>query len=207
MSMSDNVTVHLTSLGTRTGRPYGYRSGHPIWVPSGHPPGHPPATPPKPAPRPSPRGGENFRKFPGRAPGRPGGRPAAGPGGRPGAVPGTAQNGHFWVHLDYILFKRAYFWGIWHTPPFGHPPGTARTGKKCTFFWVFNNSPSRDKNGATFFSGFFRIARFPAQDTPPGTPIWDYAWSQCRCLPLNHGTYGWVSSPCQCLYDTMRSML
>ena len=27
--------------------------------------------------------------------------------------------------------------------PQGGPP---RGAKKCTFFWVFNNSPSRDKN-------------------------------------------------------------
>ena len=35
-------------------------------------------------------------------------------------------------------------------PPGGSPPGPARGGKKCTFFWVFNNSPSRDSLGPFF---------------------------------------------------------
>ena len=39
----------------------------------------------------------------------------------------------------------------------GGPPGTPpgpRGAKKCTFFWVFNNSPSRDKDGTLFWDKF-----------------------------------------------------
>ena len=35
-------------------------------------------------------------------------------------------------------------------PPRGVPRGPVRGGKKCTFFWVFNNSPSRDSLGHFF---------------------------------------------------------
>ena len=40
--------------------------------------------------------------------------------------------------------------------PLGGPPGDPPGGKKCTFFWVFNNSPSRDSLGP-----FFRFFRVP----------------------------------------------
>ena len=39
------------------------------------------------------------------------------------------------------------FWGAREPPPGGAP----RVHKKCTFFWVFNNSPSRDRIRAFFF--------------------------------------------------------
>ena len=44
------------------------------------------------------------------------------------------------------------FWGIPGRPPGGVP----RVHKKCTFFWVFNNSPSRDSLAA-----FFGLPRTP----------------------------------------------
>ena len=50
-------------------------------------------------------------------------------------------------------------------PPRGVPRGPARGGKKCTFFWVFNNSPSRDSLGPFFpppgQAGFGTVWRAP----------------------------------------------
>ena len=54
-------------------------------------------------------------------------------------------------------------------PPGGSPPGPARGGKKCTFFWVFNNSPSRD---VLNFPGF----RDPRFGPPPGPPVLGPIW-------------------------------
>ena len=145
-------------------------SGHPQKHPQKHPSGHPPKTPPK---RGFP-GGENpggkFREnFPG--PGGPGparpGRPARGSPGAPGTPP---RNGPFWALIMVYLFRN----GV-NPPPrrdparvhFWHPPGGC---KKCTFFWVFNNSPSRDSL-VTFFR-FFRSRGVPGNPPkpPPGTP-------------------------------------
>lgn len=50
-------------------------------------------------------------------------------------------------------------------PPLETPPGTPRPGprvhKKCTFFWVFNNSPSRDSLVA-FFGQFGTVWDTPS---------------------------------------------
>jgi len=64
-----------------------------------------------------------------------------------------------------VLQLNPPFWGVpggvpgdppWG-PPWGGPPGgPPGGGKKCTFFWVFNNSPSRDSLGPP--------------EAPPGTP-------------------------------------
>jgi len=61
-----------------------------------------------------------------------------------------------------IYRKSFHLGGIWGVhfatprgaplpPGRGAPPGGA---KKCTFFWVFNNSPSRDKSEDFFFHFF-----------------------------------------------------
>ena len=98
-----------------------------------------PGTPPG-----APRGpGKKFRKFPARGPPGPG--PPGGPPGAPrGPLRGPPAGGPI-----YILFihKRGPGGAPPGGPPGGAPPGG---GKMCTFFWVFNNSPSRDKNW-TFF--------------------------------------------------------
>ena len=79
-----------------------------------------------------------------------------------------------------------------HRPPLGHPPGgpprdtpgTPPGRKFCTFRWVFNKSPIRDKHGTLFWDSF--SPRFGTnmrwdkhapwdtpQNTPPGTPPQD----------------------------------
>ena len=66
-------------------------------------------------------------------------------------------------------------------PPIrGGPPGGAPDPKKCTFFWVFNNSPIRDR-------------KIPPRDTPrktpPGTePPWPGGTPPW--LPPGYGGYG-----------------
>ena len=133
-----------------------------VWnPPPGHPPGTPPGTPPGPPPRDPPARGrpgrENF-PGPGRAgPGRPGPAraPRAAPGGPGGAPAREAQFGA--IPGPFIIFL-VFIWGVTPppeatraTPP--GSPGSPRPGpgpKKCTFFWVFNNSPSRDSLGHFF---------------------------------------------------------
>ena len=110
----------------------------------GHP-GPPPATPPNRASRTRVRARENFRenfgKFPGAGPGRPG-TPAGTPRRDPQNGP---ENGPFFgPYIVYMYITdppgRGCQEGALLAPPRGPPGG----GKKCTFFWVFNNSPSRD---------------------------------------------------------------
>ena len=100
--------------------------------------------------------------------GSPGGRPRpprapggarAGPGpGRPGGRPGPPPGPPFWAHFGAILGPKDDLI-VLQNPPFGGPPGVhfwaprggpPRGAKKCTFFWVFNNSPSRDSLGHFF---------------------------------------------------------
>ena len=126
-------------------------SGDPSGTPLGTPSGDPPAGPPRGAPRP-----EKFSRG-----GAPRGPPARGPPGAPRGPPGGPLRGPPWGPLwgplyIYFLYSRGVLGGYPPRAPPGPrgapgPPG----GKKCTFFWVFNNSPSRDKN-----LGFFG---------PPGT--------------------------------------
>ena len=126
--------------------------------PGGSPPGGPKSAPPDGPPgrgvRP-PLGNTNtYIIAPDWGPrrGLPGGAPG-GARGRPGTprrgLPGTPQNGPFLGPIYTIFYiTDPPFWG---SPPgctFG-PPGARdpRGAKKCTFFWVFNNSPSRDSLG------------------------------------------------------------
>ena len=92
-------------------------------------------TPPGPPRAP---GGGNFRGR--EIPGTPRGARAPRPPGARGpkwAVPG--------LYILFFLLLRGVSGGC----TFG-PPGTPRGAKKCTFFWVFNNSPSRDSLGPFF---------------------------------------------------------
>ena len=58
-------------------------------------------------------------------------------------------------------------------PPVGYPPGTPPRDTPrdtpgppgCTFFWVFNNSPSRDKDGTLFWDGI--LGQIPRWDKTP----------------------------------------
>ena len=119
----------------------------------------------------SPGPGRPRGKFPARAAPR-----GPRPGGPPGAPKWASreplrepQNGPILEPLwgpIYILFciTDPPFWGVRQgalfappgDPPGGGPPGDPPGGKKCTFFWVFNNSPSRDSLGP-----FFRFFRVP----------------------------------------------
>ena len=84
----------------------------------------------------------------GPAPGPPGPGGPRGPPGRgpPGGPPGPPPGPPFWGPTGPIYY---YFINKRGSPggsPGGCPRGGPRGAKKCTFFWVFNNSPSRDKN-------------------------------------------------------------
>jgi len=141
----------------------------------GRPPGDPPGTPPGP-PRKSltPGGGKFPGNFPG--PGAPprGTPPGTPPGDPPGTPLGPPLGTPFWAPLGrpYIytmVFLDPPEWGsrrVHFVPPLGDPPGGGPPGprgaKKCTFFWVFNNSPSRDS-----LVPFFRFF-----GTPPRTGAW-----------------------------------
>ena len=169
-------------------------------TPKNTPKNTPPDTPQKPPQKGGSRGGENpggkFREnFPG--PGGPGparpGRPARGSPGAPRDTP----PGRPILGPNYGLFIQK--WGKStprRDPARGAllaPPGGGC--KKCTFFWVFNNSPSRDSL-VTFFR-FFRSRGVPGNPPkpPPGTP----PGGGC---PGGVG-YKVQSSPDgQCLYDT-----
>ena len=77
-------------------------------------------------------------------------------------------------------------------PPVGGPPwgGRAAGGaKKCTFFWVFNNSPSRDNLKFFFPRDGFRDPPFWAPFwTPPGRVwLWGWVW---------YGVSAYVTRPC-----------
>ena len=154
----------------------------------GGPPGRPPPGPPPGAPgQGPPRGG----KFPGARAGGPGAPPGA--PGRPRAPPaGGPKMGPFGGHLDYILYYRPPLWGGPPGVPFLAPRGAPppRGAKKCTFFWVFNNSPSRDS-----FLGFFGPpgqgprTGYPGQDRPYGG-IGGSTPSSYRACP------GTMPSPC-----------
>jgi len=113
------------------------------------PPGTPVRDPPPGAPRPGAPARENFPGGPG---GGPGGPPRGGP---PGAPRDPPPGPHFGPVLGvYIYILRSYTGGpaggaLW-APQGGPPRGGPRGAKKCTFFWVFNNSPSRDSLGPFF---------------------------------------------------------
>ena len=138
---------------------------------------------------------------PGRGPGRgkifPRGRPRAGaarappgaPRAPPGRPPGHPPGGPVWGPNPGLLYMYLYYPGGSDPPPRGAvrgctfgPPGGAppRGAKKCTFFWVFNNSPSRDSLGP-FFG--------PPRDTPiwGHTPRWG-PWSVTRSSPRRTGS-------------------
>ena len=84
---------------------------------------------------------ENFGKFPGAGPGRPG-TPAGTPRRDPQNGP---ENGPFFgPYIVYMYITDPPGRGCQEGALLAPPGGPPRGGKKCTFFWVFNNSPSRD---------------------------------------------------------------
>ena len=110
------------------------------------------------------------------------GPPGPGPPGGPGAPPGARlgppvwapKMGPFGAISNGILQSNG---GSRGSPPgctFWAPgPRGARGAKKCTFFWVFNNSPSRDSFGDFFWA-------------PRDGPKWGYPGSDrwvCRLGP------------------------
>ena len=132
----------LPQTGSQTVPP-GTPLGTPLGTPSGDPPGAPRPGPPRP-PEIFPGGGP-----PARAPRGPPGGPPGPPGDPPGDPPGGPSLGPFTNTFQYLLG------GPRGVPP-GAPPGPRGPpgppgAKKCTFFWVFNNSPSRDKILDFFF--------------------------------------------------------
>ena len=108
--------------------------------------------------RPGGRAREIF--FRGGAPGAPpAGRPGRPRGGRksaPREAPNRAHFGTVFLGLSYyFVLEMGVPGGSRRGTPGGcifGPPGRGapRGAKKCTFFWVFNNSPSRDSLGPFF---------------------------------------------------------
>ena len=156
-------------------------SGSPVRGPLRDPLRDPLPGPPRPAPpaRGRPGGGAGPP-----APGAP--RPGA-PRGPPGRPPGRPLRdpllgpdlGPLYMVFVLVTPQMGVPRGCTLAPP-GRPPGGAPRGgaKKCTFFWVFNNSPSRDSLGLPGGPG----------DTPAGPPI----------LAPIRGTCGG-----QCLWDRL----
>lgn len=132
-----------------------------------------------------------------RAPGPPPGKFPA-PGAHFGPLPDPSLGpilGPFWgLYIYYLVYigppQRGLpgvpFWA----PPGGPPGGPPRGAKKCTFFWVFNNSPSRDS----------LVPFFGSRRVPPGPPLlgpiqgyvgWDSAY---RIDGTVLARYAWVGS-------------
>ena len=131
-------------------------------APERTPQGTPPEGP-KWAPRPGGPRGARGGKFPAPGPGAP--RAPRGPPGGQNRAPGGPQNGPLFGAYIYTICTRK-------GGPGGVPPGCTgdprgppgpRGAKKCTFFWVFNNSPSRDS-----FGPFFGPPRDPPKWGYPG---------------------------------------
>ena len=164
-------SIHGMPCDMASGTPPGPPVGPPLRGPPGGPPRGPGPGARAPGPGPGPRA------PPGR-PGRPPGAPRGPPGDPPPEGPKWALSGGYYIVICITQGgPRGPPGGALLGPPGGGPPGgPPRGAKKCTFFWVFNNSPSRDSLGH-----FFR----PPPGRPPG-PVW--------------GVYGWVSA------YTMRSM-
>lgn len=108
-----------------------YPGQDPGWGPYGTPSGDPLRGAPGGPGRP----GEKIPDF--RPPGPPRGAPPGGPKKGPPEGPKWGQ-----IVVLFVLLRGP------RGP--GGPPGGPRGAKKCTFFWVFNNSPSRDKNWVFF---------------------------------------------------------
>ena len=89
------------------------------------------------------------------------GRKSAPRGPPGGAPPGAPRRPQKWPKMGLLLGFFCISLGA-----LGGPPGRGgpRGAKKCTFFWVFNNSPSRDKNWP--FLAFF--------GPPKKGPFWGY---------------------------------
>ena len=162
---TDGVTPIGSVLMSPSGRVWKPPSRTTLRDPSRDPPG--------PGPGRDSRAG-NFPPGPGRAgPGRPGrpGRPG-GPREAPGRLPGRPpRGGPFRAYSSSFYAQKGIFDPSWRGSPggaFWGLPGTPRAGvpgraKKCTFFWVFNNSPSRDSLVPFFGS---RDSPGPAGPTP-----------------------------------------
>ena len=133
------------------------------------------------------------RRGAGNFPG-PGGPRGRGPGGPPGGPKWGPRGPPKWP-----LFG-AYYYSFCTKKggPGGVPPGCTvppgapgpRGAKKCTFFWVFNNSPSRDSFGPFFGTppeGHF--GGYPGQGLPYGG-IGGSTPSSYRAIPWT------LPSPC-----------
>ena len=142
------------------------RSASTTWPP--HQPEAAPA-PLVPGPPPGgPSGGPSRGPPPGGKISRPGARGRARAPGRPGAPPGgpRADPGKR-PHPRGVEEKYSMEMGVSGGAP-GGPPGGPRDGpggKKCTFFWVFNNSPIRDRK----IPPENRDRNRPGTETGPGT--------------------------------------
>ena len=160
----------------------GYPTG-PQMDPSGTPcPGAPGGARPG-----GPRGAREIS----RARGAPGAGAPGGPRGAQNGAPEDPQNGPF---LGPIIILFVLKRGVQGGYPLGAlcpggPPGP-RGAKKCTFFWVFNNSPSRDSFGPFFGTppeGHF--GGYPGQGLPYGG-IGGSTPSSYRAIPWT------LPSPC-----------
>ena len=136
VNASVDCAKHITGARTVTLSRTGPRTG-PIWDPSGYPQNDPQNGPFL--------GGEKKGKK-SRIFG-PRGAPPGGPKKGPPEGPKWGQNRPISLY-----------------PGIRGTPRGPRGAKKCTFFWVFNNSPSRDKNWA--FLAFF--------GPPKKGPFWGY---------------------------------
>ena len=123
--------------------------------------------PPDGTPRPAPRAPGAPRENSGAGNSAPRGAPRAAPPGAPREPPrdppGDPSGDPLLGANIYSFCITGGIWGPPWYPPWGPPRGPPGAppggGKKCTFFWVFNNSPSRDSLGPFF--------------GPPGDPPWD----------------------------------
>ena len=72
----------------------------------------------------------------------------------------------------------------------GGPPGTAPGRPACTFFWVFNNSPSRDKDGTEIGTEISAVGqKWPRENAGTGTGQgWDRGYGGYGGGPW--GVYG-----------------
>ena len=74
-------------------------------------------------------------------------------------------------------------------------PGKMPRG--CTFFWVFNNSPSRDKRKSGFFAIFGDFSPFHEQKTTKcSNPLYSGVdFAESTPLPSNTKTYAFPCDP------------
>ena len=157
---------------------------------SGYPSGTPVRGPPARGPARGPRG-----EISGPGAPRPGGRPGRPPGaqnGPPARGPEWGPYGAFYTIFPYLTG------GSRGVPPWVHfwapGPRGARGAKKCTFFWVFNNSPSRDSFGPLFWPpGTGPFSGYPGGNgwgCRLGQSLWDHIPHHAQHALLGTGALG-----------------